>query len=125
MATQLEDFRNQVLLQTTVFPASVNDTNNGTSVDMIDGDGRCFAVQVIGQVTGSTPALVGKIQESSDNATWVDIPNATFTSVGSSNSTQSIVFDRTRRFLRHFRTVTGTTPAFFLSSMIGQQRKLI
>jgi hypothetical protein len=36
-----------------------------------------------------------------------------------------LVFERTKRYLRHNRTVTGTTPTFQICVLIGQQRKSI
>lgn len=125
MSTAINDFKNQALLGASAYPASVNDTTNGTSIDMIDADGRCFAIQVIGAVTGTTPSLSGKIQESSDNSTWTDVADATFTAVTASSNLQSIVFDRTKRYVRHYRTVSGTTPTFLLSVLIGEQKKTV
>ena len=92
---------------------------------MQEADGRCFAVQVIGPVTGTGPSLAGKIQESSDNSTWTDVTGATFTTVTASNNIQTIVFDRTKRYLRHARTVAGTSPTFALSVLIGEQKKTV
>jgi hypothetical protein len=125
MSTALNDLKNQALLGASVYPASVNDTNNGSSIDMIDADGRCFAIQVIGAVGGTSPSLAGKIQESSDNSTWSDVTGATFTAVTASNNVQTIVFDRTKRYLRHFRTVSGTSPTFLLGVLIGEQKKTV
>ena len=125
MSTKLADVANEALLGASVYPASVNDTNTGTAIDMIDADGRCFAIQVIGAVGGTTPSLTGKIQESSDNSTWTDVSGATFTAVTASSNVQIIVFERTKRYLRHARTVSGTTPTFLLGALIGEQRKTI
>src|SRR5262245_10487554 len=123
MSSALNDLKNQAMIGPSVYPAIVNDTNNGLSVDMIDADGRCFAVQSIGVVGGTSPSQTGKIQESSDNSTWTDIPGAVFTVVTASNNLQTVVFDRTKRFVRHFRTTTGTGPTFALSVLIGEQKK--
>jgi hypothetical protein len=125
MSTALNDLKNQALIGVSVYPSTVNDTNNGLSVDMIDADGRCFAIQSIGAVSGTSPSQTGKIQESSDNSTWTDIAGAVFTAVTASNNLQTIVFDRTKRYLRHFRTTTGTSPSFILSVVIGEQKKTI
>lgn len=125
MSTALNDVKNQALIGASVFPATVNDTNNGSAIDMLEADGRCFAVQVIGTVGGTGPSLAGKIQESSDNSTWTDVAGATFTSVTASSNVQTIVFDRTKRYLRHSRTVGGTTPQFALSVLIGEQKKSV
>ena len=125
MSTALNDVKNQALLGASVYPASVNDTTGGTGIDMLEADGRCFATQVIGAVSGTTPSLTGKIQESDDNSTWSDVSGATFTAVTASSNLQTIVFDRTKRYLRHHRTVSGTTPAFLLGVLIGEQKKTV
>ena len=125
MSTALNDVKNQALIGATVYPATVNDTSGGTGIDMQDADGRCFAVQVVGNVSGTGPSLAGKIQESSDNSAWTDVTGAAFTAVTASNNVQTIVFDRTKRYLRHHRTVAGTTPQFALSVLIGEQRKTV
>ena len=101
MSTALHDLKNQALIGASVYPATVNDTINGSAIDMIDADGRCFAIQVIGTVGGTSPSLAGKIQESSDNSTWTDVTGATFTAVTASNNVQTITFDRTKRYVRH------------------------
>ena len=125
MSTQIGDFRNSVLTVASVFPSTVNDSNVGAVIDLIDADDRCFAIQNIGTVAGTFPTFAGKIQESSDNIVWTDVPTAAFASVTASNNTQVIVFDRSRRFVRHNRSVGGTTPTFALCVLIGQQRKTI
>ena len=125
MSTALNDVKNQALLGASVYPATVNDTNNGSAIDLLEADGRCFAVQVIGTVGGTGPSLAGKIQESSDNSTWTDVSGATFTAVTASSNVQTIVFDRTKRYLRHHRTVSGTSPQFALSVLIGEQKKSV
>jgi hypothetical protein len=71
------------------------------------------------------PILAGKIQESSDNTAWTDVAGATFTSVTASNNLQTITFDRTKRFVRHARTVAGTGPTFALVAVIGEQKKTL
>jgi hypothetical protein len=125
MSTALHDVKNQALLGASVYPSTVNDTNNGSAIDMQDADGRCFAVQAVGSVTGTGPSLAGKIQESADNSTWTDVSGATFTAVTASNNLQTIAFDRTKRYLRHSRTVAGTSPTFGLGVLIGEQKKTV
>jgi hypothetical protein len=125
MSTLLGDIRNQVLTAASLFPANINDNANGSGIDMIDADDRCFAIQIVGAAGGTSPTLAGRIQESADNTNWSDVPNATFATVTASNNVQVIVFDRTRRYLRYSRTLGGTSPTFFLSTLIGQQRKTV
>jgi hypothetical protein len=125
MSTKLHDFKNQAQLGASPYPVSVNDTNNADTVDLLDADHRCFCIQVIGAVGGTSPSLTGKIQESSDNSTWTDISGATFTAVTASSSLQVITFDRTKRYVRHHRTVSGTSPTFLLGVVIGEQKKTV
>ena len=125
MSTALNDVKNQALVGASVYPSTINDTNNGLSIDMIDADGRCFAIQAIGTVGGTSPSLACKIQESSDNATWTDITGAAFTAVTVSSNLQTIVFDRAKRYLRHSRTIAGTSPTFALAALIGEQKKTL
>ena len=125
MSTKLSDVQNNALIGVSVYPATVNDTNGGSGIDMQDADGPCFAVQLIGTVGGTSPSLAGKIQESSDNSTWTDVSGATFTAVTASSNTQTITFERTKRYLRHHRTVSGTSPTFPLAVVIGEQKKSV
>src|SRR5262245_4822583 len=119
MSTKLHDVQNQAQLGVSVYPASVTSTAGGSSVDLINADGRCFAIQVIGAVGGSSPSLAGKIEESDDDSTWSDVSGATFTAVTSSNNVQVISFERTKRYVRHHRTVSGSSPTFLLGAVIG------
>jgi hypothetical protein len=64
MSTALNDLKNQALIGASVYPATVNDTNNGLTVDMIDADGRCFATQVIGNVGGTSGPSPGPARRS-------------------------------------------------------------
>jgi hypothetical protein len=125
MSTKLADVQNNALLGVSVYPATVNDTNSGLAVDLIDADGSCVAIQTVGTVGGTTPSITGKIQESADNSTWTDVANATFAAVTTSNNVQAITFERTKRYLRYFRTVSGTGPTFALSVVIGEQKKSV
>ncbi len=81
MSTYRRDFANAVLLQASVYPGEVDDTDVESTLDMLVADGRCFALQVIGAVSSTNPSLAGKIQESVDGTTWTDVSGATFTAV--------------------------------------------
>src|SRR5579859_367225 len=89
MSTKLLDVADQAILGNGLAPQTITATTNGASADMIAGDGPCFAIQQIGTVSGTSPTLAGKIQESSDGSTWTDVANATFTSVTASTNTQA------------------------------------
>lgn len=125
MSTSVRDFAGAVLLRASRHPEPLEETLEGVSVDLLEADGPCLAIQVVGSVSGTSPSMTGKIQESDDNSTWTDIANAVFTAVTASNNLQVIRFQRTRRYVRHYATVSGTSPVLLVSVMIGQQRKLL
>lgn len=126
MSTALHDVASNALVGQGTAPATSTSTVTGAAVDMIRGDGRCFAIQTVGTVSGTTPTLDGKIQESADGSTgWTDVTGATFTQVTASTNLQVISFTRTKRFLRYVGTIAGTTPSFALAVVLGEQLKTV
>jgi hypothetical protein len=126
MSTKLQDVANQAILGAGLAPQTITTTTNGSAADMNNGDGLCFAIQQVGTVSGTSPTLAGKIQESVDGSTgWTDIAGATFTTVTVSTNTQAIVFERTKRYLRYVGTVGGTSPSFTLAVVMSQQKKQV
>jgi hypothetical protein len=123
MSTLLHDLPSQSVIGASSYPATVSTSDVGASVDLIEADGRCFAIQVIGAVSGTSPTLAGKIQESADNSTFTDIAGATFSTVSASSNLQVISFERTKRYVRYSRAVAGTSPSFAISVVIGEQKK--
>lgn len=99
-------------------PNRVTATANGTGIDtqgFYDG----AVVLEVGTVSGTTPTLDVKLQESDDNSTFVDIAGATFTQVTASNSSQikrirELNLAR-KRYVRALATIAGTTPSFDFS----------
>lgn len=107
-------------------PGDNTTTITGTGVDLINADDQCVAVQHVGTVSGTTPTLDGKIQESADNSTaWTDITGATFTQVTTSTHVQAITFQRTKRYVRYVGTIAGTSPQFALDALIGESKKQV
>jgi hypothetical protein len=129
MSTKLHDVANNCLLGAALYPQSLGSgTNNGSALDMINGDDRCFAIQMAGAVGGSSPTLSGKIQESDTTTSgdFADISGATFTQVSAASNVQCITFSRTKRYLRYVGTVGGSsTPTVLTSVFIGQQKKQV
>jgi hypothetical protein len=125
MSTKLHDLPHQAVLGG-VTPRTATATVTGSPVDLITGDGRCFAVQQVGTVTGTSPTLAGKIQESADGSSnWTDIAGATFTTVTATDNVQAITFDRTCRYVRYIGTIGGTSPSFPVGVLIGEQKKQV
>jgi hypothetical protein len=125
MSTKLQDFAHQAVLGG-LTPRTATTTVNGAAIDLVTGDGRVFAVQQVGAVSGSSPALAGKFQESADGSTnWADISGATFTSVSATDNVQAITFDRTQRYVRYVGTISGSSPSFILAVLVGEQKKQV
>jgi hypothetical protein len=124
MSTKLQDLPHQAILGGGLTPRTATTTVNGSAVDLLAGDGRCFAIQQVGTVTGTAPTLAGKFQESADGSTgWADIAGATFTTVSTTDNVQAIAFDRTLRYVRYVGTVSGTSPSFPLAVIVSEQKK--
>ena len=125
MSTKLHDFAHQAILNVGLTPRTLTASVNGPVGDLLAGDGRCFAVQAVGTLAGTSPALAGKIQESADGTTWADVGGATFTAVTANDTVQAITFDRTQRYVRYVGTVTGTSPQVPVAVVISEQKKQI
>jgi hypothetical protein len=123
MSTSLQDFARQAILNVGVTPRTATANFNGATGDLLAGDGRCFAVQQVGTLGGTSPTLAGKIQESADGTTWTDVADAVFTTVTANDNVQAVTFDRTQRYVRYAGTVTGTSPTIPVAVIISEQRK--
>lgn len=100
-------------------------TVTGTGFDASGYIGNITFVQAIGTVSGTTPTLDGKIQDSADDSSYTDVPGATFTQVTASTSVQSLNVDTRafRKYVRYVGTIAGTTPVFNSAVLaIGQKQ---
>ena len=121
------DVQNEITFAELVTPAARTATVTGTGVDIRDYKGKLKATQHVGVVSGTTPTLDGKIQDSTDNSVFADLAGATFTQVTVTNNIQSIAVDTrvARRYIRYVGTIGGTTPNFSSSaSFVGQKTYL-
>lgn len=90
-------------------------TFTGTGVDVKKHEGDVAVILDVGAVSGTTPTLDGKIQDSADGSTdWQDVSGATLTQVTAANASQKIAVDlnKARQFIRFVGTIAGTTPSF-------------
>lgn len=102
-------------------------TANGTGLDMtttVTGQHKPFitekeykAIVSAGAVSGTTPTLDLKIQESDDNSVWADISGATFTQL-TAVGREEIHFKSIKRYIRAVATIAGTTPSFTFSVIL-------
>lgn len=106
--------------------AARTSTVTGSAVDIRDYVGRIKVLQLVGTVSGTSPTLNGKIQDSADGSTgWADVTGATFTEVTASNSSQSIGVDTRacKRYIRYVGTIAGTSPSFMVgASFVGKKQ---
>lgn len=119
---------NGPLTQTSVSAiAARTSTVTATGVDVRGYKGGIVVQQLVGVVSGTTPTLNGKLQQSPDNSTWVDISGATFTQVTASDSFQKIGIDvrQTGGYIRYVGTIAGTTPSFTMGVvLLGQLERV-
>lgn len=106
--------------------ATVTATGTNTSVDFLSEVGNMAScLQYVGTVSGTSPTLVTKIQESTDGTTWSDITGAAFASVTNSNNRQLISFNVLKRYVRGYNTVGGTTPSYVVGNTFFGQRRTV
>lgn len=93
---------------------SRNASANGSAVDLesLVNVRQYMAYLDVGSVSGTTPTLDVKFQESADGSTgWTDITGAAFTQVTAAGS-QTLRFKTSKRYVRAVATIAGTSPAF-------------
>jgi hypothetical protein len=121
------DVNGELTIAALGYPAAQTTTYNGTGVDVSAMKGILKVTQEVGTVSGTTPNLVGKIQDSADNSSFADVTNAAFAAVTTANNIQSIGVDSraVRKYIRYVGTITGTTPSFTLGvNVVGQKQYL-
>jgi len=108
------DPKNQSTVTQAAVSAARTSTVTGTGFDVSGYIGNITFVQAIGTVSGTTPTLDGKIQDSADDSSYTDVSGATFTQVTASTSLISVNVDTrsVRKYLRYVGTIAGTTPVF-------------
>ena len=106
-------------------PVARTSTVTGSGIDLKGYESTVAFVQDVGAVSGTSPTLDGKIQDSADNSSFSDVTGYTFTQVTSSTNTQVLNVDPryVRRYVRYVGTIAGTTPSFGLAVMaIGKKQ---
>lgn len=97
-------------------PVTATSTATGTGVDTLGYNSAAVALEV-GAVSGTSPTLDVKIQDSADNSAFADVAGLTFTQVTASNNSQILRIEglntaTRRRYLRAVGTIAGTSPSF-------------
>lgn len=124
MASWWNDFQNNSLSGQSFFPDAQVSTFFGAGVDMKEAELGLFALLDIGNVTGTNPTLDVKLQESDDDGVsdpYTDVNDfktggvAAFAQATTSLAISSLTFKRSKRFVRAFATIGGTSPSFTMS----------
>jgi hypothetical protein len=95
-------------------PQAVTSTTNGIAVDT-QGYNSAAVVLEVGAVSGTSPTLDVKIQESDDGSAWSDVSGAVFTQVTAANNSQVLRLEgltSRKKYLRAVATPGGTSPNF-------------
>lgn len=88
-------------------------TGNSTSVDGGAATSNGWvANQQIFAVTGTTPSMTGKIQDSADNGTFADLAGGAFSAATVAGAQQISGSGTVRQYTREVHTISGTTPNF-------------
>jgi hypothetical protein len=98
----------------TLLPALSRNANaNGSAVDLSAYvNVRAYKAYLdVGNVTGTSPTLDVKIQESDDGTTFTDISGAAFAQM-SATGNQTLVFKTGKRYVRAVATLGGSSPVF-------------
>lgn len=80
-------------------------------------EGQIAFIADVKNVSGTTPTLAYKLQESDDNSTFTDVTNGGFTSLTTVASLQKVVVnkDSLKRYVRVAFTLGGTSPVYAVS----------
>ncbi len=107
----------------TLRPQAITANTNGISIDTLGYNSAAISLET-GAVTGTTPTLDVKIQDSADNSTFADLsPSVAFTQVTAANNSQILRLEGLngtgrRRYIRVVATVGGTSPNFTTSCSV-------
>lgn len=76
---------------------------------------KAMAYMDVGLVSGTSPTLDVKIQESPDNSAWYDTPGAAFPRMTTAGKQRLMINDLGGMFYRASVTIGGTNPKFNFS----------
>jgi hypothetical protein len=126
----LRGFETAKIVEVAGYPAAASVSFNGASIDMIATDDNIFLTQFVDAVTGTTPTLAGKLQNSADGSSnWLDcnpiiasLPAVTAAPAAGTNM-PIVGYQRDLRYVRYVATIGGTTPSFDFAAFVVAQFK--
>jgi hypothetical protein len=125
----INDLKNNLVYPSgaqTIVPQTATSTVTGAAIDMVDSDGPCYGLLMVGTVSGTSPTLDVKYQEcDTSGGTYADISGATHAQVTASSKTSRVNFRRSKRFVKAVGTIAGTTPSFAFAVAIESEKKAV
>src|SRR5262245_43672229 len=115
-----EQMTQAITIANPTLPAAQTASFNGTNLDMTKVRRGLFLIAV-GAVSGTTPTLDGKLQESVDGTTFTDFPGPVSIAqitTGNKVVTVEVRADQLsagRKFARLAFTIAGTSPSFTMA----------
>jgi hypothetical protein len=123
MSAFLHNLSSNAVVASGLYPVLISANGHGSTVDLTDCDGPCFAVQQVGALTGDA-VVTGSIEQSADGSSWSAISGAAFAAADAANGIQLIQFTRTARYVRWAVTITGDDPTALVAVAFMQQKKV-
>ena len=102
--------RRKQVARSSLFSGVSTASANGTADSGFAGLDAMVCQLIVTVVTGTTPSMVVKVQDSTDNTNWNDL--ATFTAATAATAEVKRVSGPFAEFVRSISTITGTTPSF-------------
>jgi len=118
------DLKNEFKISQSHVPVARTSSAAGTGIDFNDCAKHVTAIHAVGAASGDVGAIV-KLQESDDNSTFTDITDAAAAELGGTddNSTQVIQAVRSKRYVRSYITITGSSTPSITSGVALMARK--
>lgn len=97
-------------------PAAKTSTVTGTAIDTQGFDSAMLYLQVAA-VSGTTPTLDVKVQESANNSDWSDVSGLTLAQITDATHEKTLQVDLRplARYVRMVGTIGGTSPSFLMA----------
>lgn len=102
---------------------AVTVTGNGTGIDLLAqvvAATWVFHAHVI-TITGTTPTVTLKVQDSADNVSFADLSGVTTTSINAAGAQRITGVGTVRRYARVVHTITGTTPSVVYAAAFSRR----
>lgn len=118
---------NALTAKNVVAPAAKTTTFTSGSINLQQFIETAKLVLEVGTVSGTTPTLDVKVQDSADNSSFADVTGLAFTQVTASTNSQALLLDTRalRQYIQLVCTIGGTTPSFSMcAELVGVVKKI-